>query len=407
MTAHLYINSRGQEITRHSYSSGSVFKYCAARYKLSRIDGWREKGQYARTKFGISMEEAIQAYHENNLDLAVTLQVFGFGPKPKSDSPEDIAAAKSKGWEAHRHNTEMKYSATEGDWETLRLTGFEMLALYHLRLPLFPISRDSAPRFQVNLKKEVFPNSRLAGIEITSYLDMIATSKATLSGRLLVDIKCMATPLNTTPGILRLDEQLKVYSWLSDVPDVGFLWFQKCGRGMEKNSHVFLLENVADMKAGGNAWVARYDEADSEFDEDVVWLVDSEEKIQLMDAAQGRKNGKLEQTKDAKARKEEWLAANAHKVNPSAVTKQRVNFATATMTPADRQEAADIIGNDIIRIVAANENNSWHKEGGIRYPNDKCTKCEMRGICLNNEQLRDALVERADDTFDTHEDDGE
>lgn len=397
MTAFLYINSRGQEITRHSYSAGSTFKYCAQKYKLSRIDGWKEKGQYARTRFGISMEEAIQAYHQQDLDLAVALSVFGGGP---SGAPE-------KGWDFHKTNTEMKYSVTEGNWETLCATGHEMLKLYHLRLPLFPISRDSAPRFQVNLKKEIFPNSRLAGIEITAYLDMIATSKATLSGRLLVDIKCMATPLNTTPGILRLDEQLKVYSWLSDVPDVGFLWFQKCGRGMEKNSHVFLLEDVGDMKAGGNAWVARYDEADSEFDEDVVWLVDSEEKIQLMDAAQGRKNGKLEQTKDAKARKEEWLTANAHKVKPSAVTKQRVSFATATMTPADRQEAADIIGNDIIRIVAANEKGFWPKEGGLRFPNNRCTGCEMRGICLGNEQLRDALVERADDTFNTHEDDGE
>lgn len=358
------------------------------------------------------MEEAIQEYHtvyatQPEDALGAALHVFEYGPVSSNSDPSTVLAAVAKGWLHHKTNTEMKYSATEGDWETLRATGHEMLKLYHLRLPLFPISRDSAPRFQVNLKKEIFPNSRLAGIEITSYLDMIATSKATLSGRMLVDIKCMATPLNMTPGILRLDEQLKVYSWLSDIPDVGFLWFQKCGRGMEKNSHVFLLENVADMKAGGNAWVARYDEADSEFDEDVVWLVDSEEKIQLMDAAQGRKNGKLEQTKDAKARKEEWLAANAHKVKPFAVTKQRVNFATATMTPADRQEAADVIGNDIIRIVAANEKGFWPKEGGLRFPNNRCTGCEMRGICINNEQLRDALVERADDTFDTHEDDGE
>jgi hypothetical protein len=77
------------------------------------------------------------------------------------------------------------------------------------------------------------------------------------------------------------------------------------------------------------------------------------------------------------------------------------------MTLSDRQEAADVIGNDIIRIVAANEKNFWPKEGGLRFPNDRCTRCEMRGICLNNHELRDALVERADDTFETHEDDGE
>jgi hypothetical protein len=216
----------------------------------------------------------------------------------------------------------------------------------------------------------------------------------------------MATPLNMTPGILRLDEQLKVYSWLADEPNVGFLWFQKCGRGMEKGTHVYVLEDVY-VPAGGNAWVARVDEAKSEFDDEGVWIVDSEEKLKVMDEAQGRKNGKLDQTNAAKERKEAWLHANAFFVKAHQLTKQRVNFATATMTLSDRQEAADVIGNDIIRIVAANEKNFWPKEGGLRFPNDRCTRCEMRGICLNNHELRDALVERADDTFETHEDDGE
>jgi hypothetical protein len=30
----------------------------------------------------------------------------------------------------------------------------------------------------------------------------------------------------------------------------------------------------------------------------------------------------------------------------------------------------------------------------VRWPNNKCETCAMRGICSNNPQLRDTLVER-------------
>ena len=75
--AYLYINSNGKEVRSHSYSAGSLFHECAQKYKLARLDGWKEREQRASQQFGIALEAAIKTYHE--LDLAEALVTFQIG----------------------------------------------------------------------------------------------------------------------------------------------------------------------------------------------------------------------------------------------------------------------------------------------------------------------------------------
>jgi len=67
--AYLYVNAKGKEVQSHSYSGGDTLKFCPAKYKLSRIDGWneREKDLKASLKFGIAMESALRFHHENGM----------------------------------------------------------------------------------------------------------------------------------------------------------------------------------------------------------------------------------------------------------------------------------------------------------------------------------------------------
>jgi hypothetical protein len=344
------------------------------------LDGWKEREQRASQQFGIALEESIQVYHQ--LDLAEALDNF------------------RRLWEAQRI-ADLKYTATEGSWENLAKSGEEMLRLYDLRLPLFPIDISNV-KFQLKYYKELFPGTEMAGIEFVAYVDMVTKSRATLGDAMIVDIKTSVGSLDMTPGILALDQQLRTYAWVTGISDVAFLWFQKCGRSFEKGSQVSILENIDDagrtFRAGESAVVAVAEE--NEGVPLLLYLLKNEAAIDLMNQAQGYKNGKLEQTKDAKARKIEFLVNNSVRTDARNVTKQRIQFVNAHIGLNEQLDAARQIGQDVAQIVYSNQENFWPLRGGIRFPNDKCVRCQMRGICLQNNEIRDTLVFRSDEDWD-------
>ena len=392
--AHLYINAKGFEVRSHSYSAGSLFHECAQKYKLARLDGWKEREQRASQQFGIALEEAIRVYHQ--LDLGEALAHFQYL------------------WSAQQ-NAELKYTATEGDWFALKNSGLEMLRLYDLRLPLFPID-PSDVKFQIKYWKELFPgDTNLSGIEFVAFIDMVTRSRATLGDPMIVDIKTSAKPFDSTPGMISLDQQLKSYAWVTGVSDVAFLNFIKTGRSLERGTDVAVLEAVGEFAPGQSAVVIKYQEYEPPIPAqpadpgkpkskpkpaipavpEETWIVDNEEKIEEMFKACGKG-----QTKDEKEARENWIHTNATLVNKSILTKQRIQFLNGFISQEDQLDAAKIIGHDVAKIVYANQENFWPKEGGLRFPNDKCVRCQFRGNCLTNTQLRDTLVFRSDEEWD-------
>ena len=391
--AHLYINSKGYEVTRHSYSASDTYKFCAQKYKLARVDGWTEKVKNASQQFGIAIEDSIRFYHETDLDLPAALNKF------------------VTDWAVHKADTELHYTDTEKNWESLNLSGRELLQLYALRLPSLPILTNPVPKFQVQYSKEVFPGTKLAGIEFIAYVDMIAHTKNSqpwASKKILIDIKTSGVALDTTPGILALDQQLRTYAWVTDIETVAFLWLVKTNRSIEKGSWVSLLADAGKFRAGDRAVVIKFQEAKEAEPADPekpkskpkpavpeeTWIVHHTSVIEEMISRCG--GG---QTKAEKEARDIFIRENATLVPKENLTKQRIQFETANISLADRAEAATTIGHDIAQIVHANEQNYWPKQGSIRGVDKKCCFCVMRGICLNNNELRDSLVQRKDDEW--------
>lgn len=373
--AYLYVNSKGQEIRRHSYSAGDTFHFCNKKYELQRKRGYREKEQRASMAFGKAIEDAVRFYHLTNNCL-------------------DAVGHFSLLWEALR-NEPLVYTATEVDWQSLLLSGQELIRLYHLKLPWLPFKAENI-KFQTELTKEVFPQTDLAGIEFVAYVDMIAEAKT--GGNIVIDIKTSGTMLDTTPGIHALDQQLRSYSWITGIAEVGFLVLVKTDRGLSKGSWVSLLQGVEDpagrggefsYNAGNMAIVAQAPKGD---DTDMVWIVKPTVNLDDLKAAGGERPN----TKGGKFQKSAWMANNAALVPKTILTKQRIQFLPATVDAEAQQEAADQIGEDITLIVRANQSNKWKKQGGTRYPNNKCSMCSMRGICLKDDRLRDELLTRDD-----------
>ena len=393
--AHLYINAKGFEVRSHSYSAGSLFHECAQKYKLARLDGWKEREQRASQQFGIALEEAIRVYHQ--LDLGEALQHFQYL------------------WSAQQ-NVELKYTATEGDWFALKNSGLEMLRLYDLRLPLFPIDPADV-KFQIKYWKELFPgDTNLSGIEFVAYIDMVTRSRATLGDPMIVDIKTSSKLFDSTPGMISLDQQLKSYAWVTGVSDVAFLNFVKTGRGIERGTQVSLLEPAGNFYAGSSAVVIKYQEAEMARPADPekprskpkdavpeeTWIVKDETVITEMFRICG--SGQL---KEEKEKRTAFIQANATLVDKSILTTQRIQFLNGFISQEDQLDAAKIIGHDVAKIVYANSENFWPKEGSIRFPNDRCIRCQFRGNCLQNSQLRDTLVFRTDEEWDVPQADPE
>lgn len=357
--ASLYINSKGYPVTRHSYSGSSDFQFCPRKYELGRVIGWQEREQRAALPFGNAIEAAVRYYHEN-----------GEGAAERFDREWARILADPK-------NKDMTYSKLEGSAENLAKIGHEMLQLYALKVKTFPYE-ETGITFQADRRIEVFPDSDLAGIEFIAYLDMIVTLKDS-GEKCIIDCKTSGTKI---PDYIVLDPQLQSYSWVEKNPNVGFLWFQKVTRSIEKGSEVCPLNG---QKAGISLVVLKMDK--DELGIPTHW-VGSEAQLEEMD----KKFPPKQKSVSALVARDEWLRIHAIRVLESDLTKQIIRVRIAKVPKKLADDRGRSIGHDIVQIHSASEENFFPQQGGVRFPNEKCTRCPMRGICSGDDKVRDDLL---------------
>ena len=357
--ASLYINSKGYPVTRHSYSGSSDFQFCPRKYELGRVIGWQEREQRAALPFGNAIEAAVRHHHEN-----------GNGGAERFDREWARVLADPK-------NKDMTYSKLEGNAKNLAKIGHEMLQLYALKVKTFPYE-ETGITFQADRRIEVFPDSDLAGIEFIAYLDMIVTLKDS-GEKCIIDCKTSGTKI---PDYIVLDPQLQSYSWVEKNPNVGFLWFQKVTRSIEKGSEVCPLRGY---KAGVSLVVLKMDK--DELGVPAHW-VGSEAQSEEMD----KKFPSKQKSVSALAAKDDWLQTHAMRVLESDLTKQVVHVRIAKVPKKLADDRGRSIGHDIVQIHRASEENFFPQQGGVRFPNEKCTRCPMRGICSGDDKVRDDLL---------------
>lgn len=359
MKPHLYINSRGFFTTRHSYSGSDSFHFCARKYYLERVQGWSEKEQRSSTAFGIALEKAVTFWHQRGQNTAEAVAEFVRAWAEAKDKP-------------------YTYSKSDKDWDSLNLTGQEMVKLYAILYPSRPyVVKNPRDAFQVETTFEVFPGTKLAGLEFTSYIDLVAELKATHDPQ-IIDMK---TSGKEVPALTVLDPQLRSYSWVKGWKDVAFEWFRKMGRSISRGDEVYFLEACGEYMPGASAMVLAKDDFG-------LWVT-SEQKV--FDEMAEKFIG---ESKAVKEGRQKFVEANAIFVQENKITKQRVQYKAAVISKESAEDKGSAIKKDIVDIVNANEKEMWSMDGGVRWPNDKCNMCCMRGICANQPELRDMLLVR-------------
>ena len=295
MKTHLYINSRGQYVTRHSYSGGDTFNFCAQKYYLDRVQGWSEKEQNAAKFFGTALEKAVTFWHQRKQNTAAAVAEF------------------VRLWSEHKDQP-YKYSKSDLDWDRLNLTGQELVKLYALRYPTFPYIVTNPDDFQVETKLEIFPGTRLQGLEFISYIDLMAEDKDTQSP-IIIDMK---TSGKDVPELTVMDPQLRSYAWAKrDMPRfvglVAFLWFRKMGRTISKGDIVTILESQSLLSAGTESVVLAQDDFG-------LWVGP---RASLLDEMDAQFKGT---SKAVVAARQAFVEAHGIHVLERDITKQRVQF---------------------------------------------------------------------------------
>ena len=372
--ASLYVNSKGYEVTRHSYSGSSEFNDCARRYYLHRVAGWQDREQSAAMEFGKALENAVTEFH-----------------KAGEESARKIFLEQ---WFQFADNKDLKYSKKHLNWENLQAVGLEMIRLYAIKYPHFPYTvTDPDKAFQVNLPREVFPGTDLAGIELTSYIDLIAKLKpgsydpALDNDNGIFDMKVSSS---RCPSLISLDPQLRTYSWVTGIPTVGFLWFEICSRSLGVGDEVTFI-GVDDIhgifKPGQKLFVLAEDFNTIPLVPESVYLTQHIEEVEGLKGIKGQK-------KEDKAARQTWIEKYGIPVPVSALTTQSVEVRTATISEESREDIRKQVEQDIVRIVHASEQGFFPMQSGVRWPHDRCTQCYLRGICSGNDALRDELATR-------------
>lgn len=387
----LYIDSNGDEKTRHSYSAGIEFDTSPLKFKLKRILGWREKDSKAALLFGRALESAVQFYHEN---------------EGKGGVEEFVRL-----WVAHKNNDKLTYTAKEIDWHNLNQAGMDMMKIYAIRQPSLPIPMNT--RFQREFLKEVFPgDERLGGIEYYGKLDAMPNvdphhlllpkiewkESDGLFRPVIVDMKTSGMAVDYEPGEVAYDIQLRSYAWLTGVFDVALLTFLKNpSTGLKKGSTVTLLADAErELKAGDEAIVAVVNK-DEQF---TVYLLKDDAAMDQLDLAQGRKdNGNLDTTKAATERKQAWIEQHGILMPQYKLSRQRLQFASGRVSKASAADAGRIAAGQIVRIVNAWEQNDYPNTFGIRYPHDDRRDPFFQAFVKGDNVFRDSWFEQRNDEF--------
>ena len=409
MSAVLYRNSSGKDVTHSSYSSRQTFKKCPREFQLTRVQGWAEKRNGAAMYFGRAIEAGLQAFEE------------------EKRRPGHAAKTFTRLW----HDVQLlpefatfTYTACESSWAQLLKSGQQMMTLYEIRAPKLPLA---GALFQQKLRKKIFPGTNLDSLENVAVLDVLSfpdwDHKMLLPATevhkcsdcavrwscsleadgsqyepcqehrkrpLIIDIKTSGKEFPV--DLVALDPQLAEYAWQTRIPDVAFLWFVKKSHALEKGSKVTLLQDAGQLWAGWEGFVVETGEQDSDGN---CWVyLATWDTLQRYEESLKGLRGKV---RDA-AKKNFLDSGRADEsittVSSDHVTKQRLQFAAARLTEQDMDDVGRSVAQSTVEMVRAHEADFYEKQAGVRFPNEKCNFCAMRWICLNRPDERDKNLTR-------------
>lgn len=399
-----YESIKGRPQTNYSHSQAESSMFCPHKYGLERVRGLKEADKGSNLYFGRHIETAMRHLQRTGMD-------------PVSEF--------ARLWEADEKAKEATYKAKWASHASYLLAGKQILKLYQATQRQMGIINPVYYTYEERVVKEGFlDDSSLEAVP--DCIDWPEDHPVYGPGPRVIDIKFMGGRIDVKyEGMAKLDPQLRVYSWVTEMRRVALLavYFGSPGPP-DKGDERTLVEEVAGYSIGTKVYAC-----DPAVNVSVPGTGDLVTDA-VVEALLGKKEtAKLK--KDAKAAGSCWVAvpkgqaflaplealANVSiRLVEGHVTKEEAEGTVSLLRDEARADAARWLRYKEILSTIPKDSMTWEEyevatrkamlvaypqKPGIRFPNVKCQWCSMIGECLGRPDLsKDRLVRIGEEWID-------
>lgn len=341
----IYITKTGWEVFDFSHSQYAQYHSCGKKYEIMRVGGWKEKPGAAR-EFGIVLQEAVRLFYREKRDPVETIESM---------------------WATSK---EVTYEYPDGeDWESFNRAAIGLMITLKKTWGSFPPRDPAWPDW----KKDPFKvYNKETGLVYQTVPDLMDKDE---QGHYIADLKTMGNLLNDdTPGLVVNDLQLRTQAAATHIYRVA-LW-NFCRKPKRVNPAtpdeikilVASAVTIPDLIDAFALWVGR---------ETNALNIDDAGKFLGIENPQDVNKGWKAAIKGSPE-----LKGKAERVAEEIKSKHRpqyvIQWVHGTMT---QQHAEDGLREEM-SVIPLIQSGYFPRRGGIRFPDNSCTWCPVRGLCM-------------------------
>lgn len=367
----IYVNPTGWAVREFSHAQYNQYKQCPRKFYWERIKGWKQK-QGANMEFGKAIEAGVKAVYRG----------------------EDPVEHCEMYWATVRENPKIIYTKEDMGWEEFRIACVGLMSRFKKDWQKYPPRNPIFPGFKNSLKRK----DARTGVVYQTIPDLIDKDSA---GEFIADIKAMGNLLDTeVPGLVVMDLQLRTQAAVH---------YQY---SPNKTYRVALWNFCTKPKRVDNPTADEIRSGSGEIGEigmmDVIALriahetsaMNYEECATVLGIANPKEAMKALPNKKKAPELHARIDAVIAKINDAHQPQYVIQWVEGVMTKEHAEEGL----REELSVVPLIQAEYFPHVGGMRFPNNNCTWCSHRGLCMEElcgpreeyTQITNAELERFD-----------
>jgi PD-(D/E)XK nuclease superfamily len=343
----IYVTKTGFEVYDFSHSQYDQYHGCGKKYELMRVGGWKEKPGAAR-EFGIVLQESVRLFY-----------------KEKKEPVESIESA----WHTFKGDASTIYEYPDGeDWDSFNRAGIGLMINLKKDWQKFPPRDPAWPDW----KRDPFKvYNKETGLVYQAVPDLMDKDE---QGHFIADLKAMGNLLNDdTPGLVVNDLQLRTQAAATHIYRVA-LW-NFCRKPKRVNPPT-AEEIKAAVAIGLQASILEKMALLVARETSDMNIADAGKFLGIDKPDEVNKSWKADVKADPTLKEKALHIAEA--INKNHKPQYVIQWVAGTMT---QQHAEDGLREEM-SVIPLIQQKYFPRRGGIRFPNNSCTWCKARGLCM-------------------------
>ena len=366
----IYTTPTGWAVYDFSHSQWSKYTFCPKQFEIMRVRGWKQKDG-AALEFGKSVEDSIRYFYKEkrapvesfevawNLLNATEMEKL---LKESNAKPEEIESQL-------RTVGELQYPDRE-TWETMRAAGLGLMSNFAASWESFPPRDPAFPSFKNPLKVK----DARTGLSYQTIPDVIDRDER---GDFIADIKSMGNLIDdSVPGLVVNDMQLRTQAAATRIFRVALWNFCRKPKQREPLAPERIYEEVRAGIGGTRYLMVSHVALHAAREANGMTIDAAAEFLKIKNgkevAKEFRGNCKADPSLKAVADKV------AKKLSEANAPEYKIQWVEGTMPEEHAFEAI----REEMSVVPLIQAKWFPRRGGVRFPDNQCTWCPARGICM-------------------------